>query len=95
MQNNHNKELIEKIKVYLPLIDVQHYDDDDNPYVTEECFLDDDDIQEIIDLVEKEQLELLAVWAGKMGLATGHADTIESLLSEIELDIKELREKVY
>ena len=48
-------ELIEKIQIYLPIIDVQQYDSDDNPYVTQECALDDDDIQEIIDLVEQSQ----------------------------------------
>ena len=50
-------------------------------------------LQEIIDIVDKSQLEKVVLWAIKQGFATGHADNIESLLSSIELDIKELREK--
>ena len=39
-------------------------------------------------------LDQLVMWAIKQGFSTGHADTIESLLSEIELDIAEMRAKV-
>ena len=54
-----NKELISKISIFLPLIDVQNYDDDDNPFVTEECILDDDDIKEIIGLCADEAIDVI------------------------------------
>ena len=46
-----------------------------------------------IKLSQDEQLEILVQWAIKQGFSTGHADNIESLLEEIELDIVELRNK--
>ena len=49
--------------------------------------------KQIIELCQKEQLEKVVLWALNQGFATGHADTIESLLEEISLDIAELRRR--
>lgn len=36
--------------------------------------------------------EQLAAWVISMGFSTGHADTVEELLEELEWQIKELRD---
>ena len=49
------------------------------------------DLDKIIELCQKEQLEKVVLWALNQGFSTSHADTIEALLEEISLDITELR----
>ena len=46
---------------------------------------------EIIAICQQDQLEKLVLWALNQGFSTGHAETIETLLDEISLDIAELR----
>ena len=47
-----------------------------------------------LEKVKAEQLEHLVIWALKLGLSTGHADTQQDLLIEIGDQITELRNKL-
>lgn len=38
--------------------------------------------------------EMLAEWMGNHGFATGHGDTMEALLKELEWQVAELRQKL-
>jgi hypothetical protein len=38
--------------------------------------------------------EMLAEWMGNHGFATGHGDTMESLLTELAWQVAELRQKL-
>jgi hypothetical protein len=41
---------------------------------------------------EQEMVEKIAVWMISQGFATGHGESIEDLLEELEWQIKEIRQ---
>ena len=47
------------------------------------------DIEHFAELIRQEEREKVAAWMIKKGLATGHGDTIEDLLQELEWQIAE------
>jgi hypothetical protein len=47
------------------------------------------DIEHFAELIRQEEREKVAAWMIKKGYATGHGDTIEDLLVELEWQVRE------
>jgi len=51
------------------------------------------DIEHFAELIRQEEREKVAAWMIKKGLATGHGDSTEDLLTELDWQIREQAEK--
>ena len=47
------------------------------------------DIEHFAELIRQEEREKVAAWMMRQGYATGHGDTVEDLLKELEWQIRE------
>jgi len=52
------------------------------------------DIEHFAELIRQEEREKVAAWMIKKGLATGHGDSTEDLLTELDWQIAEKQEPV-